>query len=35
MDANDKNQTVAEDEYEDKLIAAWRSGVVASLPRQS
>lgn len=33
MEENDKNQTVAEDEYEDKLVAAWRSGVNA-LPQQ-
>jgi nucleoside-diphosphate-sugar epimerase len=34
-EANNKLSPVAPDEYEDKLIAAWRSGVVASLPRQA
>ena len=34
MEANGKVASVANDEYEDKLIAAWRSGVVNSLPRQ-
>ena len=35
MEENNKIAPVADDEYEDKLIAAWRSGVVNSLPRQS
>ena len=35
MDANEKNSAIAEDEFEDKLIAAWRSGVKEMLPRQS
>jgi nucleoside-diphosphate-sugar epimerase len=34
MDENDKHSPVAADEYEDKLIAAWTSGVLSSLPRQ-
>jgi hypothetical protein len=34
MEANDKISPVAEDEYEDKLVAAWRSGVVSALPKQ-
>lgn len=33
-DENGKNAPVKDDEYEEKLIAAWRSSVVASLPRQ-
>jgi nucleoside-diphosphate-sugar epimerase len=35
MDANDKHAPVAPDEYEDQLVAAWRSSVVTSLPRQA
>lgn len=35
MDANDKNKPVAPDEYEDKLIAAWRDGVKSALPTQA
>jgi nucleoside-diphosphate-sugar epimerase len=34
MEANDKISPVAPDEYEDRLVAAWRSGVVSGLPRQ-
>jgi nucleoside-diphosphate-sugar epimerase len=34
MEANDKIQPVADDEYEDRLAAAWRSGVASALPRQ-
>ncbi|MDX1932177.1 MAG: NAD-dependent epimerase/dehydratase family protein [Capsulimonadales bacterium] len=35
MDAHGKHAAVTPDEYEDQLIAAWKAGVVASLPRQS
>lgn len=34
LEANGKIEPVKNDEYEDKLIAAWRTGVTASLPRQ-
>ncbi|GAB4453536.1 MAG: SDR family oxidoreductase [Armatimonadaceae bacterium] len=34
MDANNGHRPVAEDEYEDKLIGAWRSGLLSALPRQ-
>lgn len=35
MEANDKISPVADDEYEDKLIAAWQAGATSPLPRQS
>jgi nucleoside-diphosphate-sugar epimerase len=35
MEANGQIAPVAEDDFEDKLVAAWRSGVVSSLPRQA
>jgi nucleoside-diphosphate-sugar epimerase len=34
-DANSKNAPVKENEFEDQLIAAWRSGVLPTLPKQS
>jgi nucleoside-diphosphate-sugar epimerase len=35
MEANDKIQPVADDEYEDRLAAAWGTGVASSLPKQA
>jgi nucleoside-diphosphate-sugar epimerase len=34
MEANGKIAPVPENEYEDSLIAAWRSGVLSALPKQ-
>jgi nucleoside-diphosphate-sugar epimerase len=34
MDANDKHAPVTDDEYEDRLVAAWRLGSLSGLPKQ-